>query len=154
MDDGKIYITISDKRTSDGNGGGSNGFTQLDQTPENPIEEESELQKYARHRFFNFVQSEAKQMVGYAINNIGNFVGDYNIQRQAQAIQKVGSFALNVGMGFVYGGALGGIVALASQTIGMGLNYALEMAQNTRQNHEINQLREISGLNALTNGSR
>lgn len=152
MDDGKIYITISDKRTSGGNGGG--GFNDPDQTPENPIEEESDLQKYARHRFFSFVQSEAKQMVNYAISNIGNFTGDYNIQRTTQAVQRVGNIAMNVGVGFAVGGVVGGVIAIASTLINTGLEYIQGSVQTDKRNYEIDKLKELSGLNALTNGSR
>ena len=93
-------------------------------------------------------------MVGYAIHNIGNFTGDYNMQRHIEEEMRALSMGVNIGMGFAYGGIAGGIMA----TISTGINVAMEYIQGkievNKQNYEIKQLREISGLNALTNGSR
>ena len=58
MDDGKIYITISDERKSGGDGGGVLQ-TPEEQTQSQQDNKESVLRKYTNHRFFNFIQSEA-----------------------------------------------------------------------------------------------
>lgn len=156
MDDGKIYITISDKRTSGGSGGSGNGggFTQLDQTPENPIEEDGLFKKLTEHQYYNFVLGTTKQIVDYSIANIGNFTGDYNTQRQVNALKQVVGIGTNLALGFATGGVAGLVIAGVSTAIKYGLEYMNDMVDNTKRNHEINQLREISGLNALTNGSR
>ena len=73
---------------------------------------------------------------------------------------------VNVGVGlvssFVAGmsvaGPIGGAVAVAFSMVAQGVNFGLQehanRVSNRNQNYNISQLREISGLDALTNGGR
>ena len=158
MVDGKIYITISDDR---GNGNGGNTIinktiNNYNATNNTSVEgkDETMMGKFAQHQFFDFVKSQAKKIVNYSIGNIGNFTGDYRTQRYMQEVTQAVGTVMNLGMAFMAGGPVGLILAGA----GMGISYALEehanRIANKSQNYEISQLREISGLNTLTNGSR
>lgn len=155
--DGKIYITISDKR---GEGGGG-------ETPTNdPKEKETKgsiLGKYAQHQFFGLIKSEANNLVNYTIGNIGNFTGDYRQQRVAQMsvsmLQKTNNLFMSAYAGATLTGSLaGGVIGLAVAGLSMAVNTGLqtysEWFANKRQNYEISQLRDISGLDTLTNGGR
>lgn len=158
---GKIYITISDQRLGDGKGGGKDDPDKVI----NPFDdnETDALSKYAQHRFFSFIKSQASQMVNYTIGNIGNFTGDYQVQREVQVIQKMAGFGINLGLSFkagvslagsTAGGLIGVSLAIATEAINYGLQEMTGRLSNRNQNYEIEQLREISGLNALTNGGR
>ena len=160
MDEGKIYITISDQRVDGGDGGGQ----KPPQDPQDPEKKDKNnlLTDYFKHSFFNFVESQAKQMVNYTVSNIGNFTGDYQSQRNIESAMKL----VNVGVGlvssFVAGmsvaGPVGGAVAVAFSMVAQGVNFGLQehanRVSNRNQNYNISQLREISGLDALTNGGR
>lgn len=156
MDEGKIYITISDERK--GGGGSGNGGGGLDQTPitpqqENPIENDN-MMGIAKHLYYGNVINTAKSIVNFTMGNIGNFTGDYNTQRQINAMKGITGDFISIGVGFTAGGAVGGIIAGIGVAVKHAEEYMTDMVSNTKQNHEIAQLREISGLNALTNGSR
>ena len=159
QEDGKIYITISDRRIGEGGG---------EVVPENPDTQTDEDKKkkaltdYLKHRFFNFVEQQAKQMATYTIENIGNFTGDYQYQREIsvgvqilnEGITLASSFGSGMAMGGVVGGVAAVVITVASQTINFTLQEQANRVSNRNQNYNIQQLRDISGLNALTNGSR
>lgn len=156
-DKGKIYITISDRRI------GENGQIEGDNTQENDAENNKNvLGEFVKHKFFNLIQSQAKQIAMYSVNNIGNFTGDYQIQREVNVAVKLLNMGVSLGTSFAsglsVGGPVGGVVAVAVSMVAMGTSIALEEVSgkitNRNQNYHIEQLREISGLNALTNGSR
>lgn len=152
--DGKIYITITDKRGEGGSG--------VDDEPKDK-EKEKGLGEYAKHQFFSFIKSQATQMVSYTMGNIGNFTGDFHAQRQTQLGMKCANMVKDLAMSF-YGGmkltgsVQGGLVALTIATAGIVVNTGLqtyaEIFENKRRNFEISQLRNISGLDTLTNGGR
>lgn len=153
-ENGKIYITISDKAMG---GGGES---------EKPTEKKKEktLGEYSKHAFFSFIKQEANTMINYSISNIGNFTGDFQMQRDVQVAVQVVGLATNLATSFIAGMTLsggnvaGGLVAmgisLAAQTINYGLGEITGQLQNRNQNYNIAQLRNISGLDTLTNGSR
>jgi len=157
MSDGKIYITISDTRTGEVLGG-----TNI-QVPKAPKSENNEnvLKDFAKHQFFNLIESEAKQMVNYSLSNIGNFTGDYNAQREVNFGLSALGFVRSLGMGAIAGAQYGpvgaaigvGVMAI-SQTINFGLQLHSQNLEIRKQNYSINQLRQLSGLDGLTNGSR
>lgn len=154
--DGKIYITISDTRT--GEGGGDK--EPKEKKPRRTQEEI--LRDFAKHQFFNFIENEAKQMVNYSLSNIGNFTGDYNAQRQVNfarsAINVATGLVTSAYMGFAVGGPVGALIgagiSAASQVINFGLQLNSESIEIKKQNYNIQQLRQLSGLDGLTNGSR
>lgn len=153
MADGKIYIYITtDKPKSTGETGES--------TEKKDNKNKGDM--FFAHELAHFAKAQASQMVNYALNNIGNFTGDYQTQKEIQhAVQMAGSIkniALSAYAGFRIAGVAGGVVAgglaIASQTINFVLAEAQAQLQINKQNYEISKLREISGLNGLTNGSR
>ena len=157
QDTGKIYITISDRRIGQG-GGEDDPQTQQKETKTKTLGE------YAKVQFFHFIKSEANTMVNYTLGNIGNFTGDYQAQRDVQAMLNGIGVATTLGNSFIAGLTLtggniaGGLVAVAITGAGQLINYGLNELTNTRQtrnqNYNITQLRELSGLDSLTNGGR
>ena len=155
--DGKIYITISDTRGGKGGPG----------TGEVPVKKEKEkknpLADYAKHAFFNLIESQAKQAVTYTISNIGNFTGDYISQTHVQDSMEVLNSVINLGMSFAggtvaTGSPIGGLIAVGTQLIGKGISTGMQYyagyVENVRINKNINLLRTRSGLNSSNNGSR
>lgn len=167
MDEGKIYITISDTRNG-GNGGGGEtptpSPTPSTATGTSGEKEPNLLGDFIKHKFYNMVQEQAKQLVNYSIGNIGNFTGDYQVQREVETGVKVANIGVNLATtfagGFIAtgGNIVGGIAAVgfmvASQTINFALQETANRVSNRNQNYNIEQLRNISGLDALTNGGR
>lgn len=162
MDEGKIYITISDTR----GGGGEPTPSPETPTPKEPKEEKEKnlLGDFLKHKFFNMVEDQAKQMVNYTIGNIGNFTGDYQAQREIETSMKVANMGVSLvtafmgGMTATGGNILGGVAAVGFMVASQGINIALQehanKVSNRNQNYNIEQLRNISGLDALTNGGR
>ena len=156
MSDGKIYITISDARTGEVIKG-----TNLT-TPKKEKDPEEELQKYIMHEFRNFITSQAKNMVNYSLGNVGNFTGDYNSQRSINYGLSAAGVASNIVMGAVagakvggaYGALIGAGIAATSQIINFGLQMNSQNLEIRKQNYNISQVRQLSGLDGLTNGSR
>lgn len=153
---GKIYITISDER-----GKGSEGKTQSGGI-KTPKEKENHLGSYAVHQGISLLQQTASQYVHYSISNIGNFTGDYLSQKNAQLglglVNKAIGYGTTALAGFKLGGILGSVVAVGIKATMDSLSFNLQekaqYTQNQRTNYQISQLRELSGLNTLTDGSR
>lgn len=150
----KIYIVITDQRP-DGNNG-ANGSRQQDDDNRNSIK------RYAEHQFYNFIKSESQTAVNYTINNIGNFTGNYQVQREVQNVVKHANGLVSLGESAIYGASIGGLagagiavgVSLVSSLINFGLeSYAIGVAEK-KTNYAIEQLRARSGLNTLNDGSR
>lgn len=156
--DGKIYITISDARTGEVIKG-----TDIS-VSDNPKKEKEKttLGDFARHQFFNLIEREAKQMINYSISNIGNFTGDYNAQRDVNFALSTAGVIGSVGMGAFQGAQVGGIpgaiigaaVVATSQAVNFSLQLRSQNLEIRKQNYSIGQLKQLSGLDGLTNGSR
>lgn len=163
MDEGKIYITISDQRLGGGTPDTPPQIPQ-DQDKDKSENKENLLGNYLKHRFFNMVQDQAKQMVSYTVANIGNFTGDYQVQREVEVGMKIVNFGVSLvtsfvgGMTATGGNVVGGIAGVAFMVASSGVNFGLQetanRVNNRNQNYSIAQLKEISGLDALTNGGR
>lgn len=154
--DGKIYITISDTRESETVKGTDKSAPKKEKKPQ-----EEKNNDFIKHQLFNLLESQAKQMVQYSIGNIGNFTGDYNAQRQVNFTMSAISVVSNIGMGAFAGakyGPWGAVVGAAVVAVSQGVNFGLQLhSQNleiNKQNYNIQQLRKLSGLDGLTNGSR
>lgn len=155
MEDGKIYITISDKR--DDSSGVNNGNSKKE-------EKQSPLSKYVQHQFFDLISQQAKQTLNYSVNNIGNFTGEYQTQRQIQSALNMGKFAKNLvvsaysGFKLSGGNPMGAAVAVGLQVAStiseIVQSEAVGSLNNKQINYKINALRERSGLNTLNDGSR
>lgn len=158
MNDGKIYITISDTRSSE-------NIKGTDVTVSKSKKEESKknpLGDFAKHQFYNLIEREAKQMINYSLANIGNFTGDYNAQRDVNFMLSAAGVAGSIGLGAIRGAMIGGPVGAiigagvvtAAQVVNFGLQLHSQNIEIKKQNYSISQLRQLSGLDGLTNGSR
>jgi len=155
MPDGKIYITISDERKE------TSQLSSVTESKQQQQEKTSLFGDFAKHQFFDFVQSQANQFVSYTVSNIGNFTGNYQTQRQVQETLQIGKMITNVGVSMLAGSKFGlpgaliaGGIAIASQGINLAYQSKTLDVQTKQQNREIEMIRSISGLNELTNGSR
>lgn len=156
--DGKIYITISDKRF---------GSNKAEADEQNKIDKEKDSKSvvadYAKHKFFNLIESQAKQAVNYTINNIGNFTGDYVKQTQVSEAMQILNTVVDLGTaafaGFkATGSPYGALIAVGVSLIGKGISFGEDVyagyVENKRINRDIAQLRTRAGLNSLNNNSR
>ena len=156
--DGKIYITISDKRF---------GQNVAEADEQNKIDKEKEKKesapsKFLEHQMFNLITSQAKQAVNYTVNNIGNFTGDYINQQHVSDAVGVVNFVAQMGTATVAGAKLGGWIGavvgvtsvLLSSTINKGLELSSIKRSTDKQNRDIAMLRTRAGLNSTNNNSR
>ena len=167
MADGKIYITITDQPISDNNNGIQSGSRANDgsshwKNVKAPKEDTTTLGQWAQYQLFHTIKRSANEVLSYGIGNIGFFTGDYQQQRNVQSAVSVAQDIMSIGMsaigGFSVGGVVGAIIGASITTINKGLTTAMsiytEIEQVKRTNYAIDRLRDISGLNGLTNGSR
>lgn len=154
--DGKLYIVITDRRPE-----------QLNQEEDGNGDKEKKqktIGDYAKHRFFDLVKEQSKQVVNNTIGNIGNFTGDFQTQQQITEAVNYGntlkSLAMSAYAGFKMtgGNPIGAIVAVGFSIASQGINFLLEERANKfanyKQNYQIEKMRDLSGLNGLTNGGR
>ena len=155
---GKIYITISDERGKGGRPQGASGSGG----GESAGKGKEALSSYITHQVFDSLKSTAIQAVNFSVNNIGNFTGDYVAQRNIQAglgnaMKGIGYFT-TAKVGMSVAGPWGAVVAVAVKGIGdmvsFGLQEKAQYTQNRRTNYQISEIRELSGLNTLIDGSR
>lgn len=160
MSDGKIYITISDART--GEVIKDTNISVPSEPKQKKKTEEEKRNDFIRHQLFHLIENEAKTMVNYSISNIGNFTGDYNAQRDINYALSATGVMTSIGLGAWQGAKIGGIpgaiIGASAVTLSQAVNFGLQLrSQNLeirKQNYNINQLRQLSGLDGLTNGSR
>lgn len=154
--DGKIYITISDKRGSDttpqskgvssgGNNSGGNIIKDLSPT--------NMLSNLIGHETAHFVVGEAKKLATYSLSNIGNFTGDYQSQRNINNALNIGNKLAGIAVSFAINPVLG-LFSIATTATNMALDMHSQDVQIHKQNTEIDRLRALSGLDQTTNGSR
>lgn len=155
--DGKLYIIITDEAQG---GGGPNPTPKLKTADKEDIKEQQ--YNFVTHQFYNFIDSQAKEFVNYAINNIGNFTGNYQVQSNVQAAMNLGRQMLGTLSATIVGAAQGGLIGgIAGFLLGAGstaINYAYSDysygIEIKKQNRYTNELRKLSGLDSRTNGSR
>lgn len=165
---GKIYITISDTRK-----GGSGGFASplmnganddgfFDSMSAPTSDSGLNIKGMIEYKAIESMVNQTAKIVNYSISNIGNFTGDYTHQRDVQnvlsAIKDVSGIGVGIYAGAKIGGAygtlIGGGIALGNLIVDKGLQTISNAYAVYKQNYEITQLRQISGLSVLTNGSR
>lgn len=154
MADGKIYITISDKRLGE------------PKEPKKPGEEnekrEDKKNAYIQHEMLHFLKDQASQMVNYTIGHIGFYTGNNTVQERIAFLKGSANVAKSIGVaaiagfqvGGIYGAAIGAGVSTFSLATNFGLKSMTEIVDYNRQLRETRILRSISGLDGLTNGSR
>lgn len=162
MSDGKIYIVI----TKQAPGVPTPGIPNIT-TPKEENKSSSSLSYFA-HRFYSFVESEAKQAIQYGVSNIGNFTGNYQMQREVQSAIALSHKVVNLGMAAIQGatsaaaigasatagGIIGITIAAAAVAIDYSMQYYSNLVQERKNNFNIEKLRERSGLNPLLDGNR
>lgn len=163
---GKLYIIITDNPNIQST---QTTITKTTTTTTNTTKVQSagsggdgDLLGFATHQFYHFIQQEATEIVNWSIGNIGNFTGDYVKQANIQKTISLASRVAGVGMSVVagaqvagpWGALIAGTIAVAGTAISIGLEDKANAFQVYKQNREIAQLRELSGLNQLTNGGR
>ena len=172
MSDGKIYITLSDKRGEITSGGGGKNQKQDIVRQRKSLPDELKLDtgnginagvSFLQHEMMHFARQQASQYINYSIENIGNFTGNYQAQRDIQAALGFGSMMSNIAMagisvtvmtGNPVLGAFASTVALGARVINYNRQEKANQFRIKRQNREIELMRDISGLNSLTNGGR
>lgn len=156
--DGKIYIIVTNQLPN-----GTPEPVPGAGTDKKEKDSENTFEKFVQHKFFNLIESQAKQAVNYSINNIGNFTGDYVEQAHVSDTMQVLSMMNELTTSFIAGTKmtgtpLGGLVAIAVSGIGRGISSIEQQyagyVENVRQNRSISQLRTRAGLNSANNGSR
>ena len=158
MADGKLYIIVTDQVP-----GGQAPVPGVE-TDKKDKEKEGSLEKFASHKFFNFVESQAKQAINYSVSNIGNFTGNYIEQtHMSEALQGVNfliSLATSAYAGFKlsggspYGALIAAGITVASTAINTVQQHYAGLVDASRRNEEAAQLRTRAGLNSTNNGSR
>lgn len=150
----KLYITISDERSGDGN-------TPTPQPDGTDKEETSVLGRYVEHQMFHLIKAQATQAANFALSNIGNFTGNYSVQRKVNELKQASSNIMNIGMSTLAGaqvGFVGAIVGFALGTISVVSSSVYQIiendVENQKANYSIAQLRERAGLNTVFDNSR
>lgn len=150
MADGKIYITITDEPTGNGIGNGSKRKTAE--------QKEKEKKEQLNYQFYEFIKEQAIKVATYSVENIGFFTGNYQQQRDMTTAISLGYKAISIGnaigRSIAMGSPIPAIVTIGALAISTGLEAGKIIEQNKRDNYEINLLKQISGLNSRTNGSR
>ncbi len=162
---GKLYITISDKRTSSGTPTSSTGLASgSDNSSDTESGSTSALGTYASMQLLNVAKKTTMQMVNYSLNNIGNLTGDYLAQTKVSVAKQAASGIMSVAQS-----TIGGLMATGGNPIGAVIGFAVgavslisssvisemtSVRENKTTNLELSQLRERAGLNATYDGSR
>lgn len=123
---------------------------------------DDETLSFITHEFYHYLKQTATEVANWSVGNIGNFTGNYYAQSEItksislmNRISGIGSsVATGATMGGVWGAVVAGVIAVAGTVVSVGLQDKANAFAIKRQNYEIAQLRELSGLNPLTNGGR
>lgn len=172
--DGKIYITISDRRfgknTVDSpspSSGGSGGRSATPRTGNLGIDYSgadkllASETKYIEHEGMHILKQTVNKFISYGLGNIGNFSGNYIIQQDVNNLLSNAQGFINIGVMTLAGakyGPVGAVTGLGIGIISQITSSVLAIRQRTievsKNNYEIEQLKARSGLNALIDGSR
>ncbi len=161
---GKIYIIVTDKLPS--------GETPTPEGIKNPAEKkdpDSLFAHWAKNQILGLIKQTAVQQINYSLNNIGNFTGNYELQTQVGNARKALNILRSIGSSTIagaqvgsaagpWGAAIGAAIGLLTSGVSASVSLLQEhnslMIQNRKTNNEIAILRERSGLNQYTDGSR
>lgn len=167
MSDGKIYITITDKRPLDQSGSTISQTGQSSQKADTSNSDSGKSQgsvllRYAEHQFFHFVEAEAKKYAMNTLGNIGNFTGDYALQDDINVSLSALSSIANIGFAAIQGAKIGGpigaavgaVIGVAMNEINFQMKDKLARLENKKTNIRIEKLRIRSGLDGATNNGR
>ena len=162
MNDGKIYIYISNNPPKDdksgatiatGGSGGNGGTTKKKEM----------LNHWAKSHLISIGKQIVTTSANYALSNIGNFTGDYITQTHVTHTMNFAGNLASVGMGAIAGfqfggGPIGAVIGASLAIVNQGISGVTSMIsaynENSKINYEISQLKERSGLNVSIDGSR
>lgn len=156
MEDGKLYVIITDK-TGDGGNGETDGEKEKDKEESNPLAD------YAKHQLMHLVKSTTSKAVNFGISQIGNLTGDYALQNQVENAKNTINALVSIGMsayaglkltGSPIGAVIGAGISVVSQAVDYGISIATQSINTMKQNYQIDMLRIRAGLDGSTNGSR
>lgn len=103
--------------------------------------------------FANLAISQAKKVGQFAVSNVGNFTGDYVLQRNIQQAMSIVGDLSSIAVGALAGGWVGAIVATAGIVVGNTLEM-VGIAQNIKkENYQSNYIKERGG-DVYNDGSR
>lgn len=159
MEKNKLYITISDERSS---GTPTKETQQGGVGASRETKKNHELSKYIGHEFYHLVKNQAVRFVNFSIGNVGNFKGDYISQRKINQVKSAVSSLVSIGVATYHGAQIGGVVGGA---VGFAFGTAVMVAESvyrdietqnefSKTNYNIEQIRTRSGLDSLRDGSR
>lgn len=158
--DGKIKIIIT---TGDVGGKPGEPGTGDSNKEKEKDKKENSLGSYIEHQFYNLIKEQAMNNINFAVNNIGNFTGDYQTQRTTSASISFVKKFINLGTAFAAGtkatgSPIGGVIAASVAAVGDMISlqqlWFTNQVEQKKANYEIAQIRNRSGLNSLTDGSR
>ena len=154
--DGKIYITISDRRF-----GKNKAEADEQNKQEKKDKKENSFGSWVEHQFFGMIKQQVMQNMSFTANNIGNFTGDYQAQRDAQLGMSLLNEAIGLGTAIYAGskfGAPGIAIAIGVYTINKTVStlqqYELINLQTKQNRFQVEILKERSGLNSYKDWSR
>lgn len=155
--DGKIYIIVTDQLP---NGGGQ--VVPDSSKKDKDKDKEGHFASWAVHQYLSLVKEQALNNINFAINNIGNFTGDYQTQRAAQTAMSFINEMAGLGAAIFAGAKMGGVPGAIVATSVYGINkavstiqtYQLINLQQKQTDYSIKQLQNRSGLNTRYDGSR
>lgn len=158
-DDGKIYITISDKRFGQ-NKAEADEQNKIDK--EKKTDGESAFDKYINHQVMHLARQQVTKFVHFSLGNIGNFTGDYVTQQRVNDLIASAQGFINIGTATIAGAKAGGwvgaiigfVVGTVTEVASSAYSTYEKLINNKKTNYQIEQLRERAGLNALLDGSR
>ncbi len=150
-ENGKIYVILTDKR---GQQPEPTPPTPDTPNPQKPKKEEKNQLLNTTQKIGATLSTLAIQYANWSINNIGNFTGDYQAQREVHATISVGMKIAGFAGAVAAGGIWGAVTYAGAMAFNFALNERANKIQFAKQNYDISQLRQISGLDGLTNGGR
>jgi len=157
--DGKIYIIVTDKPQG---GVTPSTVTQTGGSARKDKDGKDLFTHWAMDKILNTAKQVATSSVMYSINNIGNFTGNYQRQATIQESVSVVRGLMSVGLaglaGLQVGGPVGAVIGASMALINKTVSYAQDeysrYIQQKKTDYAIAQLRDRSGLNRYTDGSR
>jgi len=103
--------------------------------------------------FSHVAIAQAKKMVQFSVSNIGNFSGDYVMQRNVQQAMSIVGDIVSIGVGAAAGGVVGAVGAMTGVLINNMLE-SIGIAQNIKkENYQSNFIKERGG-DVYNDGSR
>ena len=160
--DGKIYIIVTDKLPD----GGSGQITNVQSGSKTNISDKNMVSEavdvWAVNNIMSTLKHIATREAMNQVSNYGNFTGDYitqqHINNSMSALSGLKSIGKAAVSGALFGGAIGAVIGVSLATVDNLNKNIIEtrnnILSNNKQNYEISQLKNRTGLNSNINWSR